>query len=122
MPERVSEDGASFLKRTNKGGPLDKSDLAGVFGDHKDANVIALGVSRIHKEADSLRVISLRSPDDLFSISEAHLDCPAIQGCAQMQGIVVFGFGSELPHEENRLQVLHRNLYFLPLKWVLLGG
>jgi len=38
-----------------------------------------------------------------------------------MQGIMVLGVAGELPHKEHRLEVLHRNLSLLPLKWVLLG-
>jgi hypothetical protein len=37
----------------------DKFNLAGISGDHEDANVIAPGISGKQKETKSLRVISL---------------------------------------------------------------
>jgi len=63
-----------------KGNSSDKSNLAGIFGDHEDANVIALGISGKQKKAESLRAISLCSPDNLFSIDESHFDFPAVHG------------------------------------------
>jgi hypothetical protein len=100
---------------------LDKSNLAGISGDYVDANVIAPGISGVQKEADSLRVISLCSPNYLFSIGESHFDSPAVGGYVRRLGTMVLGVAGELPHKENCLEVLHRNLSFLPLEWVLLG-
>ena len=121
MTEYVSEACSPFaeLHETTRNS-LDKSNLAGISVDHEDANVIALGISGIQKEADSLRVISFCSPDYLFSIGESQLDCPAVGGYVRMQGSMVLGVAGELPHKEHCLEVLHRNLYFLSLKWVFL--
>ena len=94
----------------------DKFNLAGVFGDYEDANVIALGISGIQKEADWLQAMPLCSPDNLFSVGESHFDGPTAHGCACMKGIMVFGIASELPYKENRLEVFQRNLYFLPFR------
>jgi hypothetical protein len=72
MSEYVSEACSLFaeLHETMRNN-LDKSNLAGIPVDHVDANVIALGIGGIQKEADWLRVISLCSPDYLFSIGES---------------------------------------------------
>ena len=68
MLEYVSEALSLFAEsyETKKKRGSDKSNLAGISGDHEDANVIALRISGKHKEADSLRVIFLWSPDNLF--------------------------------------------------------
>ena len=123
MPEYVSEALSLFAEshETMKKRSSEKSNLAGISGDHEDPNVIAFGVGRKHKEADLPRVIGLWSPDNLLSVSESDFDCPDLPKNCRMLGIMVFGFAIELPNKEDRLQVLQRNLYCHPLKWVLLG-
>jgi hypothetical protein len=106
---------------TKKKRGSDKSNLAGISGNHEDANVIALRISGINKEADSLRVITLWSPDNLLSVSESDFDCPGVPRNCRMLGFMRFGFAIELPNKEDRLQVLQLNAYCRPLKWVLLG-
>jgi hypothetical protein len=99
----------------------DKSNLAGISGDHEYANVIALGISGKHEKTDSIRVISDWSSDNLLSIGESHFDCPAVLGCVRKQEIMVFADATELPHKENRFEVPQLDLYSGPVKGVILG-
>ena len=83
LPEYVSEALSLFVESQELGKwSSDKSNLVSVSSDHEDANVVALGISRKHKEADSLRIISLWSPHNLFPIREGHFDgsCPFGKG------------------------------------------
>src|SRR5208337_3664832 len=122
MPEYVSEARSLFpewheIKRNSS----DKSNLAGILGDHEDANVITPGIRGKHKKAEFLGFITFCSPDNLFSIRESHFDFPAVHGSVRTRGFMVLGLATEVPHKVNRLEVLHLNSYFLPLKWVFLG-
>ena len=99
----------------------DKSNLAGISGDHEYANVIALGISGKHEKTDSIRVISDWSSDNLLSIGESHFDCPAVLGCVRKQEIMAFVDAIELPRKENRFEIPQLNPHSEPVKRVTLG-